>query len=83
MTKTSNPKDPGSLNVGTNPLNLQKGDKVTIKGDPKSPRTISYVMGSVAKSNVHLCFKGSGPVPLGAEIEYEKFEETKAEVKVA
>lgn len=68
--KTTNAKDPGSLNVGTNPANVVKGDKIQIVGEA-APRTVSYVMGSPEKNNVHLCMKGTGPVPLG-EVEYEK-----------
>jgi hypothetical protein len=80
MTKTSNPKDPGSLNVGNNPLGLRKGDKINIKDDARSPRTISSVMGSPEKNNVHVTFvKGSGVVPLG-DVEYEKVEVTATKV---
>lgn len=73
MAKTINAKDPGSLFVGNNPEGIVKGDLVQI-GNESHPRRCSYVMGSVEKSNVHLCFKGSGgPIPTGKdEIEYKK-----------
>jgi hypothetical protein len=75
--KTQNPKDPGSLNVGSNPLNVVKGQEIRIKGEDRN-RKVTYVMGTPEKGNVHLCMKGTGPVPLG-EIEYEV---VGAEVKV-
>ena len=76
--KTTNAKDAGSLHVGNNPLNIQKGDVIQISGEQKT-RTVTYVMGSVAKSNVHLCMKGSGPVPLG-EVEYDRSGAVQAQV---
>lgn len=69
--KTINAKDAGSLNVGANPANVKVGDKIRIAGENRE-RTVTYVMGSAAKGNVHLCMKGSGPVPVSEkEIEYE------------
>lgn len=71
MLKTINAKDPGSLFVGKNEAGIKKGDKIRIKGEDKV-RTITYVMGSEAKSNVHLCARDTGPFPVGPqEIEFE------------
>lgn len=78
MAKTINAKDPGSLNVGSNPEKIVVGEKIQITGEDKV-RTVTYVMGSTAKNNVHLCMKGSGPVPLG-EIEYTVLREEARQV---
>lgn len=71
--KTINPKDPGSLLVGKNEMGIEKGDQIVIKGDPKGPRTVTYVMGSAESSNVHVCCRDTGPFPVSkdAEVEFE------------
>lgn len=80
MAKTINAKDPGSLFVGNNPEKIAVGDLVLIEGDTyQGPRKCTYVMGSVEKSNVHLVFRGTGPVPVSAkEITYQKTQAVRA-----
>jgi hypothetical protein len=83
--KTTN-RDPGSLNVGNTPV--VEGQLILIAGEDR-PRKVTYKMGSVEKSNLHVVMKGTGPVPTG-EIEWEiveavkevrSTEQVKAEIK--
>lgn len=65
-----NPKDNGSLKVGTILPNKKwaVGDKLEIEGEGKI-RTVTFVMGTAgdgtATEKTHLCFKGQGAVPRG------------------
>lgn len=70
MVKTSTKGGAGSLFVGNNPLKLQPGDKIQLKGE-KYPRVITYISGMVERHNVYVTCGGSGPFPRGSQIEYE------------
>ena len=59
--------DTGSLKVGSGEYAV--GQSIRIAGEDKD-RKISYVMGSSAKSNLCLCCKGTGPMPVG-EVTFE------------
>lgn len=52
--------DTGSLKLG---MALPVGSDLQITGEQKT-RKVTYVMGTKAEK-VSLCFKGSGPLPLG------------------
>lgn len=69
--KTQN-KDTGSLKIGAVPAAL--GDLIQVNGE-KSPRKITYLMGSGDRT--HAVCKGTGPMPTG-EVEFEIVQEKAA-----
>lgn len=66
----SNPKDTGSLKVGTSAGShkWEPGQVIRLAGEDKL-RKISYVMGNGEKT--HVVAKGTGPFPTGDAIQYE------------
>lgn len=74
----SNPKDTGSLKVGTSAGDHKwvAGQKIRLANENQL-RTLTYVMGSGEKT--HIVAKGSGPFPTGERIEYSIVGEQAAE----
>ena len=68
--------DTGSLRLGT--IQAKIGDKILVNGQT---RTITYLMGSAAKGNLHAVTAKQGPWPMG-EVRFDLNPEEKQSVSL-